>query len=62
MPLSGSILNAAGTSIGNASPMGDKAVRACVPNLPAGNYFISVFAASTVKNNFDAQITFVPNC
>ena len=62
MPLSASILNAAGTSIGNASPMGDKAVRVCVPNLPAGSYFTSVFAASTVKNNFTMEITFVPNC
>jgi hypothetical protein len=62
MAVNAQVLNAAGTSIGNASPMGDKAVRVCVPNLPNGNYFVKIDALSTVKNNYRVEISIVPNC
>ena len=32
------------------------------PNLPNGNYLMSVFAASSIKNNYRMEISFVPNC
>jgi hypothetical protein len=62
MPVNVSILNSAGTSIGNGSPMGDMALRVCVPNLPVGTYFVSAFAASNVKNNYRVELKVVPNC
>lgn len=62
MPVNTSILNQAGTSIGNATPMGELAVRVCVPNLPIGNYYVSIFAASSIKNNYRFVLTIVPNC
>lgn len=58
-PVNVSILNAAGTSIGNGTPMGDLAFRVCTPNLPVGNYFVSAFAGSTVKNNYRVEIKIV---
>jgi hypothetical protein len=62
MAVNAAILNAAGTSIGNASPIDDKHIRVCVPNLPNGNYSASIFAISTVKNNYRVEINIVPNC
>jgi len=62
MPVNISILNAAGTSIGNGTAMGDLAFRVCLPNLPIGTYYASAFAAGTVKNNYRLSIKIVPNC
>lgn len=61
-PLSMSILNTGGTSIGNGTMSGDKAIRACVPNMPAGTYFASVFAAGTTKNNYRLAVKLKANC
>ena len=58
-PVNVSILNASGTSIGNGTPMGDKAFRKCIPNLPIATYYVSAFAASTVKNNYRLSIKIV---
>ncbi len=61
-PISMSILNAGGTSIVNGVAMGDKGLRACAPNLPAGTYYGSVFAAGSTKNNYRITLKLVPNC
>lgn len=62
MPLSMSILNTGGTSIGNGTSNGEKSIRACVPNMPAGTYFASVFAAGTTKNNYRLAVKLKANC
>jgi hypothetical protein len=62
MPVNVSILNSAGSSIGNGTPMGEMAFRVCVPNLPVGTYYVSAFAAASVKNNYRVEIKIVPNC
>lgn len=56
MPVSVSILSNSGTSLNNGSPMGDKAMRSYVPNLPMGTYFVQAFAAAGVKNNYNIAI------
>ena len=61
-PISMSILNAGGTSIVNGTAMGDKALRACAPNLPVGTYYGSVFATGTTKNNYRLSIKVVAAC
>ncbi len=61
-PISMSILNAGGTSIVNGTAMGDKALRACAPNLPVGTYYGSVFATGTTKNNYRLSIKVVASC
>jgi hypothetical protein len=61
-PLSMSILNAGGTSIGNGTAMGDKALRACVPNMPVGTYYGAVFATGSTKNNYRLSIKLLANC
>lgn len=61
-PVNVSILNAGGTSIGNGTAMGNNAFRVCVPNLPVGTYYVSAFAASSIKNNYRVEIKIVPNC
>ena len=61
-PLSMSILNTGGTSIGNGTMSGEKAIRACVPNMPAGTYVASVFAAGTTKNNYRLAVKLKANC
>jgi hypothetical protein len=61
-PLSMSILNTGGTSIGNGTSNGEKSIRACVPNMPAGTYFASVFAAGTTKNNYRLAVKLKANC
>jgi hypothetical protein len=61
-PLSTSILNAGGTSIGNGVAMGDKMLRACVPNMPAGTYYASVFATGSTRNNYRMSIKLLANC
>jgi hypothetical protein len=61
-PLSMSILGATGTSIVNGVANGDKSLRACVANLPAGTYYGSVFATGSTKNNYRLAIKIVPSC
>ncbi|MDQ3364974.1 MAG: hypothetical protein M3680_06060 [Myxococcota bacterium] len=61
-PISMSITNASGTSLVNGVAMGDKALRACAPNLPTGTYFGSVFASGSTKNNYRLAIKVVANC
>ena len=57
-----SILNAGGTSIGNGTAKGEKELRACVPNMPAGTYYASVFATGSTKNNYRMSIKLLANC
>lgn len=61
-PLSASILNAGGTSIGNATANGDKSLRACVPNMPAGTYYAAVFATGSTKNNYRMSVKLLASC
>lgn len=61
-PISMSILNAGGTSIGNGLANGDKSLRACVANIPAGTYYGSVFATGSTKNNYRMSIKLLANC
>ena len=56
-----SIQNAGGTSIANGVAMGTSALRACVPNLPAGSYFAAV-AAGLGPNNYSMTIKLLANC
>lgn len=60
--LNTSILNSAGTTIGNAGPMGANSVRVCIPNMNIGMFYVVVFAPPTIKNNYDFTIKVVPNC
>ena len=59
-PVSVSILNATGASIGNGVAMGEKALRACVPNLPVGTYYAVAFG--TAKNNYKIELKLVDAC
>ena len=61
-PLSMSILNATGASIGNGVANGDKQLRACIPNIPAGPYYASVFATGSTKNNYRMSIKLLAAC
>ena len=61
-PLSMSILNAGGTSIGNGTANGDKSLRACLPNMPMGTYYASVFATGSTKNNYRLSVKLLANC
>lgn len=61
-PISMSILNAGGTSIGNGVANGEKSLRKCVENLPAATYYASVFATGSTKNNYRMTIKLLPNC
>ncbi len=56
MPVSVSILNAGGMSLADSMAMGDKSMRAYVPNLPMGTYFVQTYAATGVKNNYSVAI------
>lgn len=59
-PISVSILNSAGTSIGNGVPDGDQAFVACVTNLPPSTYYAKAFSNdATVKNNYRIAIEIV---
>jgi hypothetical protein len=60
--ISCSLLNSAGTSIGNCTPMGDKAVRVCVPNLPVNVYYAVAFSAEGAKNNYRIEMKSIDNC
>lgn len=61
-PISMSLLNAGGTSIVNGTTNGDKSLRACAPNLPAGTYYGVVFATGTTKNNYRLTIKVLASC
>jgi len=61
-PISMSILNAGGTSIGNGTTNGEKSLRACVPNMPVGTYYAAVFATGTTKNNYRLSVKLLANC
>ena len=61
-PLTASILNAGGTSIGNGTANGDKSLRACLPNMPMGTYYASVFATGSTKNNYRLSVKLLANC
>ena len=54
-----SILNASGTSIANGVA-GTNQTRACVPNLPSGTYYASVFASD--RNNYRLAIKALASC
>ncbi len=56
MPMSASILNNGGASIGNATSNGERSIKAYVANLPTGTYYAQVFAAATTKNNYKLAI------
>lgn len=62
MPVSASILNAAGTSIGNGTAAGQNALRACATNLPIGLYYGVAFSQGNMKNNYRIEIKVVDNC
>jgi hypothetical protein len=51
-PVNVALLGASGNTLKNGIPMGNNGFRACITNLPAGNYFAVAFAAATVKNNY----------
>jgi hypothetical protein len=55
-PVSVSILNAGGTSIGNATLKGDNENCVCLKDLPTGLYFAKVFAGAQVQNNYRVEI------
>ncbi|MEO8705918.1 MAG: hypothetical protein ABI867_38155 [Kofleriaceae bacterium] len=55
-PVNVALLGASGNTLKNGVPMGDLGFRACVTNLPAGQYYASAFAAATVKNNYRIAI------
>jgi len=56
-PVNVSLLNSGGTSIGNGIAVdGMNAMCVCQNSLPAATYYASVFAASTVKNNYRVEI------
>lgn len=61
-PIQMSITNASGTALVNGVAMGDKALRACAPNLPMGTYFAKAFAAGTTRNNYRLSIKAVADC
>lgn len=61
-PLSMSILNTGGTSIANGTASGTNMLRACVPNMPAGTYYASVFATGMTKNNYRLGIKLLASC
>jgi hypothetical protein len=54
-----SVLNAGGTSIANGTA-GANQTRACVPNLPAGQYFAAVFGS--MQNNYRLSIKTLASC
>jgi len=54
-----SILNAGGTSLANGTMVGGT-LRACVPNVPVGQYFAFVTSAS--ENNYSLSIESQPTC
>jgi hypothetical protein len=58
------ILNAGGSPIGSGVPSADfMSLTACVPNLPGGRYFASVFSAGAFsQNNYNLDIRIVPSC
>jgi hypothetical protein len=62
MPVSNSILNAAGTAIANGTAMGTMALRACAANLPTGLYYAVAFASSGQKNNYRIEMKVVTAC
>jgi hypothetical protein len=53
------LLNAGGTSISNGVA-GTNQTRACVPSLPVGSYFASVFG--TMQNNYRLSIKALASC
>jgi hypothetical protein len=55
-PVSMSVLNATGNSIGNGVANGDKMLRLCSKNLPPGTYYASVFASGMTQNNYRLAI------
>ncbi len=57
-----SLLNSAGTSIGNCTPMGERATRACVTNLPVNVYYAVAFSPDGAKNNYRIEMKSVENC
>ena len=61
-PISMSLLNAGGTSIGNGTANGDKSLRVCVANMPMGTYYASVFATGSTKNNYRLSVKVLANC
>jgi hypothetical protein len=56
MPVSVAILANDGHTLNAGAAMGEKALRAYVPNLPVGTYFVQTFAAAGVKNNYSIAI------
>lgn len=60
--LSMSILNTVGTSIGAATSNGEKSIRACLPNMPVGTYYVAVFGADSTKNNYRLAVKLKANC
>jgi hypothetical protein len=59
MELAGSILNAGGTPIANASPVSSMPLRrrAYTPNLPTGTYYAVVFGAQGYTNRYQLTLT-----
>jgi hypothetical protein len=62
MPVSCSILNTAGISIANGTPMGSNALRACAANLPVDLYYAVAFSPMGLKNNYLIEMRIVDNC
>lgn len=62
MPVSGAILNSAGTSIANGSPRGTNAIRACATNLPISQYYAVAFSPAGLRNNYRIEMRVVDNC
>ena len=59
--LTGVLLNAGGTVLQQAVPLGDKGVRACAA-LPAGMFYAQVAGAAEVQNNYRITLTVVASC
>ena len=62
MPVTGSILNRAGTPVANGSALGPNAMRACAPNLPIDVYYALAFSLGNQKNNYRIEMKVVDNC
>lgn len=56
-PVTSSILNQGGTSLGNSVAMGTDTHCVCLNNLPAGTFFASVVAGTGVQNNYTVHIS-----
>ena len=60
--LATSFLNAGGTNINEAIVKPDHSIDMCVPGLPFGTYYVKVYGASNVRNNYRLALTAKTTC